>query len=170
MLKQFLMDRAIKQRWKKMQIPEDYNVEDYLKKIPEYFCSESFTNSGSSGSLMNPGNSENPGSPESSGSSGEIPSRKFTLVYEFHDSGKNDGAWTVTVAVGKCTLTKGASDEYDTLIYMTVDTYRRILTGKLEHTRLAYSIGAVRYFGNTLTHSELNTYLKIPKTANIAAL
>jgi len=161
MLKQFLMELAVKQRWKKMQIPEDYNVEDYLKKIPEYFCSESFAN---------PSNSEKPGSPENSKNSGKIPNRKFTLVYEFHDSGKNDGAWTVTVTDGKCTLTKGSVDEFDTLIYMTAETYRRILTGKLEHTRLAYSVGAVRYFGNTLTHSELNTYLKIPKTANIAAL
>jgi len=170
MLKQFLMNRAIKQRWKKMQIPEDYNVEDYLKKIPEYFCSESFVNPGNSGSSTNPVNSENSGSSINPDNHETPCNRKIILVYEFHDSGKNDGAWTVIVADGKCILTKGAVDEYDTLIYMTAETYRRILTGKLEHTRLAYSIGAVRYFGNTLTHNELNIYLKIPKNANIAAL
>jgi len=140
MLKQVLLEWAVKQRWKRYQVSEEYNVEDYLGKIPEYFDSE------------------------------KAADRKLTIVYEFHDSGENDGAWTVKIANGKCSLTKGESEKYDTLMYMTAEVYRRILTSRLDYARLAYSTGAVRFYGNTLGHRELNAYLSIPKDAGVAAL
>jgi len=61
-------------------------------------------------------------------------------------------------------------EEYDSLLYMTADAYHRILTGQLDFTRLAYSVGAIRFFGSTLGHRELNSYLTIPKKARLAAL
>jgi len=140
MLKQLLMEWAVKQRWKKYQVREDYNIEEYLEKIPEYFDSE------------------------------KAGDRKLVIVYEFHDSGDNDGAWTVTIADGKCSLIKGSAEDYDTLMYMTAEVYRRILMSRLDYARLAYSTGAVRFFGNTLGHRELNAYLSIPKDAGVAAL
>ena len=140
MLKQLIFEWAYKQRLKKMQVSEDFSVGTYLEKIPEYF------------------------------DPAKALDRRFTIVYEFHDSGKNDGAWTVSIAEGKCTLTKGAAVQYDTLMYMTAETYRRILTGRLDFARLAYSVGAVRFFGNTLGHRELNSYLTLPKNAGVAAL
>ena len=123
-----------------MQVSTDYKVETYLEKIPEFFNKEKAAN------------------------------RTLTIVYEFHDSGDNDGAWTVAVSNGTCTLSKGAADDFDTLLYMTAEAYHRVLTGRLDITRLTYSTGAVRYFGNTLGHRELNEYLSIPKGAGIAAL
>jgi len=140
MLKQMLMEWAVKQRWKKYQVSEDYSVEEYLKKIPECFDSKLAADS------------------------------KLTIVYEFHDSGENNGAWTITIDNGKCSLSKGGAEEYDTLMYMTAEVYRRIMTGRLDYARLAYSTGAVRFFGNTLGHRELNAYLTIPKEAGVAAL
>jgi len=140
MLKQLLMEWVVKQRWKKWYVDTDYNVESYITKIPEYF---------------DPAKADG---------------AKLIIVYEFHDSGKNDGAWTITIADGKCTLTKGEAESYNTLVYMTAETYRRILMGRLDFARLAYSTGAVRFFGNTLGHRELNEYLSIPKKAGIAAL
>jgi len=140
MLKQFLIEWLLKQNQKKMQVNPDYNVETYLKKIPEYF---------------DPVKAEK---------------KKLTVIYEFHDSGENDGAWTVSIADGKCELTKGAAEKYDSLLYMTADTYRRILMGLLDFERLTYSVGAIRYFGSTLGHRELNAYITLPKKAGIAAL
>ena len=140
MLKQFIFEKAIKQKMKKTQVNPGFNVSDYLEKIPVFFDAKKSAD------------------------------RKLIVVYEFHDSGKNDGAWTVTIANGKCSLSKGASDIYDTLIYMTAESYSRILSGKLDYLRLAYSTGAIRYFGNTLGHRELNSYLTLPKDAGVAAL
>jgi len=140
MIKQLLIEWAVKQRWKKMQVNEDYDVEAFLEKIPIYFDSEKAAN------------------------------RKLTVVYEIHDSGKNNGVWTVSINEGKCTLSKGDSEQYDTKLYMTAETYRRILSGRLDFVRLAYSTGAVRFFGNTLGHRELNHYLTFPKNAGVAAL
>jgi len=140
MLMQKLTEWVVKQNRKKLRVDENYKVEEYLNKIPDFFNAE------------------------------KAADRELTVIYKFHDSGDNDGAWTVTVAGGKCTVTKGEADKYDTLLYMTSESYRRILTGRLDFTRLAYSVGAIRFFGNTLGHRELNNYLKIPKEAGIAAL
>ena len=140
MFKQLLLEFVVRQRLKKTQVSEDYKVEDYLEKIPEYF------------------------------DAGKATDNELTVVYEIHDSGENDGAWSVRIADGKCSLSKGAVDEYDTLLYMTADSYRRILSGKLDFARLAYSTGTIRFFGNTLGHRELNEYLTIPKDAGVAAL
>ena len=140
MLMQKIMEWAVKRKWRNWRISEDYKVEDYLKKIPEYFASE------------------------------RAGDRKLTVVYEFHDSGDNNGVWVVTIADGKCSLVKGEAGSYDTLLYMTAESYRRILNGRLDFARLAYSVGAIRFFGNTLGHRELNDYLNIPKEAGIAAL
>jgi len=125
---------------KMLQMSEDFKVEEYLAKIPEYINPE------------------------------KAADNKLTVVYEFHDSGENDGAWTVTISDGKCYLKKGEPEEYDTLMYMTAEVYHRILTGRLDHNWLTYSSGAVRYFGNTLGHRELNSYLSIPKGIGITAL
>ena len=140
MLKQFLIEAALRSSLKKMQVGENYSVEDYLKKIPEYFAPE------------------------------KAKDRRLTVVYEFHDSGENDGIWTVSIADGRCALTKGEPESFDTRLYMTAETYRRILTGRLDFARVAYSVGAVRFYGNSLGHSELNFYLTFPKKAGIAAL
>jgi len=134
------MEWVVRQRLKKTQVSEDYKVETYLEKIPECFNAR------------------------------KAADRKLTVVYEFHDSGENDGAWTINIADGKCLLSKGGTDEYDTLLYMTAEVYRRILSGRLDFARLAYSTGAVRFFGNTLGHRELNEYLTLPKDAGVAAL
>ena len=140
MLKQWLMNWVLRQQRKKRKVSPDYNVETYLNKIVEYFDAE------------------------------KAGSRSLTVVYEFHDSGDNDGSWTVTIADGKCTLSKGAAEQCESRFYMTADTYRRILTGYLEISKLTYSTGAIRFIGNTLAHRELNEYLTIPKNAGIAAL
>ena len=140
MLKQLLIESALRAQQKSMKVDENYNVEDYLKRIPEYFDSE------------------------------KAKDRRMTVVYEFHDSQHNDGVWTVSIAEGKCTLTKGEPESFDTRVYMTAETYRRILTGQLDFSRVAYSVGAIRFFGNSLGHSELNSYLTFPKKAGIAAL
>jgi len=140
MLKQMLMEWVQKQRWKKLYVDEDFDVEDYLKKITQYFDAE------------------------------KAAGIKLIIVYEFHDSGKNDGAWTIRINDGKCLLEKGIADDFNTSLYMTAETYRRILMGRLDYARLAYSTGAVRFFGSTLGHRELNSYLSIPKEAGIAAL
>lgn len=140
MLQQKLMEWALKQRLKKWQVSADYNVETYLEKIVEFFDPE------------------------------KAKDRRLTVVYEFHDSGGNDGVWTVSIAGGKCILTKGEPEQCDTRLYMTAEVYRRILMGRLDFARLAYSVGAVRFFGNTLGHRELNHYLTLPKKAGVAAL
>jgi hypothetical protein len=140
MIKQLLMELAVKQRQKRMQVNHDFDVEDYLNRIPLFFDEK------------------------------KAETAKLTVVYEFHDSGKNNGAWTITIKDGKCLLTKGCAEVFDTKLYMNTDTYRRILTGRLDITRLAYSTGAIRYYGNTLGHRELNYYLSFPKKADVAAL
>jgi len=140
MLKQLLLEWVVKQRLKKTQVDDNYSVESYLERIPEYFDAV------------------------------KAADNKLTIIYEIHDSGVNDGVWTVRIADGKCSLSTGAVDEYDTLLYMTADSYRRILSGRLDFARLAYSTGVVRFFGNTLGHRELNEYLTIPKDAGVAAL
>jgi len=140
MFRQVLMEWVVRRRWKKMEVSEDYRVDSYLERIVGYFDPSKALD------------------------------RKLTVVYEFHDSGVNDGSWTVSIAGGKCVLSKGAAEQYDTLLYMTADTYRRILNGRLDFARLLYATGAVRFFGNTLGHRELNSYLTLPKNAGIAAL
>jgi len=140
MLKQLLLELALKQQLKRNKVPEDFRVETYLNKIVEYFDGE------------------------------KAGGRRMTVVYEFHDSGGNDGAWTVSIADGKCALSVGEAEPYDTKLYMTAETYRRILTGLMEISRTPYSTGAVRFYGNTLGHRELNEYLSIPKNAGVAAL
>jgi hypothetical protein len=140
MLKQLLLEWVLKRQSKKMIVSEDYRVETYLEKIIEFF------------------------------DAAKAKERTLTVVYEFHDSGANDGAWTVSIAEGICTLVAGEPESYESKFYMTAETYRRILTGRLDISKLTYSTGAVRFFGNTLAHRELNEYLTIPKHAGVAAL
>ena len=139
-LRQFIMEQGLKSIRKRMYFDPDYSVETYLNKIPEFF------------------------DPDKAGN------RHLVVVYEFHDSGDNNGAWTVTVGDGKCVLSKGDTTACDTRLYTTAEAYHRMLTGQLEFGRVAYSVGAVRFFGNTLGHRELNSYLSIPKKANLACL
>ena len=139
-MKQWFLEWALRQKQKKMVVGADYNVETYLNKIVEYF------------------------DPSIAGD------RKLTVVYEFHDSGANDGAWTVAIDDARCTLSRGEAEQFDSKFYMTAETYRRILTGRLDFSKLTYSTGAIRFFGNTLAQIELNTYLKLPKNAGIAGL
>lgn len=140
MLKQQLLEWVLRQRQKKTRVSESYRVEAYLGKIVEYF------------------------------DAAKAADRALTVVYEFHDSGTNDGAWTVSIAGGKCTLAKGEAEAYDSKFYMTAEVYRRILEGRLDISKLTYSTGAVRFFGNTLAHQELNSYISLPKGAGVAAL
>ena len=140
MLKQFLIDRMLKEKQKSMLVEPDYSVQAYLERIPQYF------------------NAEKAGA------------RCLTVVYEIHDSGDNDGVWTVSIAGGQCTVVPGEPERYDVLLYLTAETYRRILTGQMEITKMPYATGAVRFFGNQLAHQELNAYLTIPKDAHIAAV
>ena len=140
MLKQVLLEWVLKQKQKKTQVSAYYEVESYLRKIVEYFDASKAAN------------------------------RELTVVYEFHNSGSNDGAWTVAISDGNCKLTKGEAERYESKFYMTADVYRRILEGKLDISKLTYSTGAIRFFGNTLAHQELNSYLSLPKDAGVAAL
>jgi len=140
MLKQWLMNWVLAQQRKKMIVAPDYNVETYLGKIAEYF------------------------------DAAKAGDRRLTVVYEFHDSGENDGEWTIVISEGKCTLSKGGANDCDSRFYMTAEVYRRILTGYMEISKIPYSTGAVRFFGNTLAQRELNEYLTIPKNAGVAAL
>jgi len=137
---QRLMEWVVKMQTNKMKVSEDYSVEEYLKRIPEYFDAK------------------------------KAGDNNLTVVYEIHDSGDNDGVWTVSIADGKCALTKGEAEHYTSKLYMTADSYRRIITGRLDFAKLTYSVGAIRYFGSTLGHRELNAYLTIPKKAGVAAL
>ena len=139
-MKQWLLEFALRQKQKKMRVSPDFKVETYLEKIVEYF------------------------------DAAKAGDRSLTVVYKFHDSGDNDGAWTVAIADGKCSLEKGEAERYDSKFYMTAETYRRILTGRLDFSKLTYSTGAIRFFGNTLAHSELNAYLTLPKNAGVAGL
>ena len=139
-LRQLLFQWVLKQRQKKTQVSADYRVETYLIKIVDFFDAS------------------------------KAADRELTVVYEFHGSGVNDGAWTVSIAGGKCALAKGDSEKYDSKFYMTADVYRRILEGKLDISKLTYSTGAIRFFGSTLAHQELNSYLTLPKGAGVAAL
>ena len=141
MLIQKSIEGLLKLQQKQFRVDENYDVRAYLNRIPEYFDPAK--------------------APEG---------RQLTVVYEFHDSDKNNGTWTVAVADGKCTLTEGEAESFDTKLYMTAETYRRILTGLLEIGMLAYGTGAVRFFGNSLGLRELNSYLTIPKKACIAKL
>lgn len=140
MLKQFLLENLLRQRQKKMKVNVDFKVKDYLKKIPLYF------------------------------DPAKAADRRLTVVYEIHDSGDNDGAWTVVIASGKCEVSEGEAEQFDTKLYTTAEVYRRILTGLMEISRLPYSTGAVRFYGNSLGHRELNAYITIPKGVNLAAL
>ena len=74
MLKQFLFEWAVRQRLKRTQVSEGYSVESYLELIPKYF------------------------------DAGRAAGNTLTVVYEIHDSGENNGAWTVRIADGKCSL------------------------------------------------------------------
>ena len=140
-MRQWLLEWLLRQSQKKMQVSEDYRVQDYLEKIVQFFDASKVADG-----------------------------RRLTVVYEFHDSGSNDGVWTVHIADGQCSLTQGEAEQYDTRMYMTTETYRRLMTGKLDMARLAYSTGAVRFFGNSLGQRELNSYLTFPKNAGIAVL
>ena len=148
MLKQFLIEQALKQRKKNMQVDRDYSVREYLERIPLYFDANK---------------------------AGES---CLVVVYEIHDSADNDGIWTVTVAEGKCTVSTGEPEigpgsepgRYDVKLYLTAEVYRRILNGSMEISKTPYATGAVRFFGNQLAHQELNSYLTIPKEARIAAV
>jgi len=141
-LVQNILEWLLRQQQKGFRVEEPFDVRTYLRKIPEYF------------------------DPAKEAPEG----RQLTVVYEFHDSDKNNGTWTVAIADGKCTLTEGEAESFDTKLYMTAETYRRILTGRLEIGLLAYGTGAVRFFGNSLGLRELNYYLAIPKKARIAKL
>jgi len=144
MLKQFLIQQALKQRKKNMQVDRDYSVQEYLERIPQYLDANK---------------------------AGES---CLVVVYEIHDSADNDGIWTVTIAEGKCTVSAGEPkrepDRYDVKLYLTAEVYRRILNGSMEISKTPYATGAVRFFGNQLAHQELNSYLTIPKEARIAAV
>ena len=140
MLKQLLIERMLRKQQQGMQVDEDYSVQAYLERIPSYFDAEK---------------------------AGE---RCLTVVYELHDSGDNNGVWTVAVADGHCVVSPGQPEHFDTLLYLTAEAYRRILTGQMEITRMPYSTGAVRFFGNSFGHQELNAYVTIPKDAHIAAV
>lgn len=140
MLSQILLEWVLRKKQKSMKVDENYSVSAYLERIPVYF------------------------------DPAKAPNRKMTVVYEIHDSGDRNGVWSVTVANGKCLLSKGEPERYDTKLYMTAEVYRRVLTGRLDISKLAYSTGAIRFYGNSLGHRELNAYLSIPKNAGVAAL
>lgn len=95
---------------------------------------------------------------------------ELKVVYEIHDSGDQNGTWTVCIKDGTCALQEGESEGYDTKLTMTAEVYERMVTGKLDVTRLSYLTGAVRYTGNTLGHRELLSYLTIPQDVGVVAL
>ncbi len=117
-----------------------FSVKEHLDKIVEYF------------------------DPEKAGDNA------LTVVYVLHDSGENDGVWTVSIADGKIALTEGEAEHYDTKMRMTAEVYERIVKGWLDITRLAYLTGAVRYYGRSLGQQELQRYLTIPAGLGISVL
>lgn len=140
MLSQILLEWALRKKQKSMKVDENYSVSAYLERIPVYF------------------------------DPAKAPNRKMTVVYEIHDSGDRNGVWSVSIIDGKCLLSKGEPERYDTKLYMTAEVYRRVLTGRLDISKLAYSTGAIRFYGNSLGHRELNAYLSLLKDAGVAAL
>ena len=139
-LLQLMVDSALRRQRKKIRHDADFRVKAYLERIVRYFDAE------------------------------KAGKRCMTVVYEIHDSKDNNGVWTISIANGKCELSEGEPENFDTKLYMTAEVYERIVTGRLEFGRLAYLTGAVRYYGNSLGHRELNSYLSIPKDAGVAAL
>ena len=95
--------------------------------------------------------------------------RRLILVYKFHDSGENDGIYTIRIENDTCTLEEGEAADYTTKMILTAEGYERIVTGKMMVIS-AFWNGAIRYIGSTLGLEELQTYLDIPKDSGIAAL
>lgn len=96
--------------------------------------------------------------------------RRLVLVYKIHDSGENDGTWTIHIEGGKCELRQGEEADYNVKMLMTAETYERIVTGKLPLGYLSYVNGDVRYFGEMLGYEEMQTFLTIPENEGIIAL
>ncbi len=118
----------------------DFSAKEIILSIPEYF------------------------DPQKAGN------RTLCVVYHIHDSGAGDGVWTVTVQGGACIVCEGEPEVYDTKVYLTEAIYKRIVQGRLDIQKLAYTSGAIRYYGNTLGHSELNSYCKLPWLKGIIAI
>lgn len=95
--------------------------------------------------------------------------RRLVLVYKIHDSGENDGVWTVRIEKYKCSIKQGEDTDYTVKMLMTAETYEQLVTGFLP-VDLAYWQGGVRYTGQTLAQQEMMTYLNVPPDSGIFAL
>ena len=71
----------------------------------------------------------------------------------FDLSGNEGGAWTVTVADGKCTIQEGASDTPTATIKMAASDYEDMTSGKL-NPMMAFMSGKIKVDG------DLNTVMK----------
>ncbi len=117
----------------------EFNVREYLEKICDYFDKDK---------------------------AGE---RRLCLVYKIHDSGQNDGSWTVRIEDGICTLSEEDAGDCTLRMLMTAETYERMIHGRMMSV-LAYLTGAVRYQGLMLAHEELQSCLTIPPDSGIIVL
>ena len=95
--------------------------------------------------------------------------RNLSLVYKIHDSGENDGVWTILINNCNCILETGEIPGYTAKMLMTAEAYERVVTGRMMLI-CAYWNGAIRYIGDTLAQEELQSYLTIPQDSGIVAL
>lgn len=71
----------------------------------------------------------------------------------FNLSGEGGGAWTVSVADGKCDVQEGAADSPTATINMAAEDYEAMTSGKL-NPMMAFMSGKIKVDG------DLNTVMK----------
>lgn len=71
----------------------------------------------------------------------------------FNLSGEGGGAWTVSVADGKCDVQEGAADSPTATINMAAEDYKAMTSGKL-NPMMAFMSGKIKVDG------DLNTVMK----------
>ena len=95
--------------------------------------------------------------------------RDLVMVYKIHDSGDQDGLYTVTFKNNTVEVKDGAAEDYTVKMLMTANAYEALTKG-IYSPESAFMTGDIRYIGNILAHEEMQKYLKIPKEAKIKNL
>jgi putative sterol carrier protein len=72
----------------------------------------------------------------------------LTVTYQLQLTGDGGGVWTVSIAGGKCSVSRGAPPRADTTITMSTDAYLKLAAGQL-NVMDAYHKGQVAVKGNT---------------------
>ena len=95
--------------------------------------------------------------------------RDLVMVYKIHDSGDQDGEYTVTIRNNEIGVRDGAAENYTVRMLMTAKAYEAFTKG-IFSPEVAFMTGDIRYIGNILAHEEMQKYLKIPKGTGIKYL